>query len=408
MDIILDIISVSTPRALLIDLDNCPSQLAQLAQAVAYFTRVVVCYGGFEPKIHLSQITQLAPALVEGRLSIESMDRKGKNAADFGLTFWAGRLLAEMPPETEFLVLSRDTDLDYLLDMLRRAGRKADRFDGNTYPEFGADTPAQETTQVNDPLLGNAVEDYCTAHIIGRRTRPARRLTLLNSIRSYFKGNAHVEGDAVLQELIQRGVLSLGKGGQVIYRDRVRAGLLRDLPPVPTPDTAVVSPQEMPVVLEQPAPMAPTTTPESLPADEYYAAHIADQRNRPARRVALLNSIRTYFHSRTDVDPEVVITELFQREMISQSRTGQIRYHDAHTLETPTPTEEPSPLSEVKAKKAPATPKRKVPSTNTTTTRHPRRKPAVDPEPSQKPQPTVDEAPLATAPSDSERILTVY
>ena len=345
----------NAPRALLIDLDNCPSRLAQLPLAVVHFHRVVVCYGGFEPKIHLSQVALLAPALVEGRLAIEPMDRKGKNAADFGLTFWAGRLLAEMTPDTEFLVLSRDSDLDYLIDMLRRAGRKAERLDGNTYPEFGAVAAVQEAIAASPvpdvgedervSALGAAVEDYRAVHITGRRTRPARRLTLLNSIRAHCKGNALIDSDAVLQELIRRGVLTVGRGGQVIYRDRLRAALPQAVPlalavpAAPEPVAAPVSDRseavEMGIVdaaadvaLEQLPTVQDDALVAVLPVDEYYAAHIADQRNRPGRRIALLNSLRTYFNGRPEVDPEGVMAELFQRGVIFQSRTGQIRYRD--------------------------------------------------------------------------------
>ncbi|CAK0751887.1 hypothetical protein CCP3SC15_170026 [Gammaproteobacteria bacterium] len=267
------------PRVVLIDLDNCPTQLAHLPQAVAHFTRVVVCYGGFEPKIQLAQLGLLAPALVEGRLAIEPMERKGKNAADFGLTFWAGRLLAEMPPETEFLVLSQDTDLDYLMDMLRRAGRKAERLDGNSYPGFGVAATVQDTSSANtdNALAGNgtplsleaAAEDYRAVHITGRRTRPARRLTLINSIRSHFKGSVGIDSEAVLQELIRRGVLSMGRGGQVLYRDRVHSCLIQERPtstPAPIP---VPVPIPAPTVTSKPAatlpvPVSTTSAPNAV------------------------------------------------------------------------------------------------------------------------------------------------
>jgi hypothetical protein len=56
-------------------------------------------------------------------LEIVGMQRKGKNAADFGLAFHGGRLLAELPPDTEFVIVSKDAGLDHVVDLLRRAGR---------------------------------------------------------------------------------------------------------------------------------------------------------------------------------------------------------------------------------------------------------------------------------------------
>ncbi len=53
------------------------------------------------------------------------MEKRGRNAADFGLAFWAGGLAAELPPETEFIILSQDGDLDHVLSFLRSAGSYA-------------------------------------------------------------------------------------------------------------------------------------------------------------------------------------------------------------------------------------------------------------------------------------------
>ncbi|CAK0773067.1 hypothetical protein CCP3SC5AM1_810010 [Gammaproteobacteria bacterium] len=336
--------SDAAPRVLLIDLDNCPAQLNQLVQAVVHFTRVVVCYGGFEPKIQLSQLCLLAPALVEGRLAIESMERKGKNAADFGLTFWAGRLLVEMSPETEFLVLSQDGDLDYLIDMLRRAGRKVARVDGNTYSGFTATATHQDSlpdaadTAGSGSSLEIAAEDYLTVHINGRRARPARRFTLLNSIRSHFKGSG-IDPDAILQELLRRGVLSLGRGGQVIYRDRLHTSSPASLPDTMS-DRNVTDPVFVaapPVAHEEVTILADTHDAETNgvpgiagPTDEYYLAHIVNQRGRPTRRPTLLNSIRSYFKGQLTVEPEAVMAELFRRGVVTQNRGGILHYHTAH------------------------------------------------------------------------------
>jgi hypothetical protein len=83
-------------RALLIDLDNCPRQIDRLPETLTEYARVIACYGGTEPKVPLGMVPLLATAIHEGRLAIIGMQKKGKNAADFGLAFWAGRLAA--PP----------------------------------------------------------------------------------------------------------------------------------------------------------------------------------------------------------------------------------------------------------------------------------------------------------------------
>ncbi len=47
---------------------------------------------------------------------------EGKNAADFGLAFWAGRLATEMPAETEFIILSQDGDWDHVVNCCATQG----------------------------------------------------------------------------------------------------------------------------------------------------------------------------------------------------------------------------------------------------------------------------------------------
>ena len=122
-----EISTESGHRVLLIDLDNCPQHLARLPVELDRFSRIIACYGAVEPRLGLSLVRSLAPAIHEGRLEFVGMRIKGKNAADFGLAFWAGRLLTETPPDTEFVILSGDQDLDHVVDLLHRENRRAQR-----------------------------------------------------------------------------------------------------------------------------------------------------------------------------------------------------------------------------------------------------------------------------------------
>jgi len=64
-------------------------------------------------------VTVLAEPILGGDLEIVGMENKGKNAADFGLCFHVGKLMAEMPPDTEFILLSEDGNMDHAVNMLR-------------------------------------------------------------------------------------------------------------------------------------------------------------------------------------------------------------------------------------------------------------------------------------------------
>ena len=78
-------------RVLLIDLDNCPNQIEKLSLHIEEFARVIVSYGGAEPKVPFSLVSLLATPIHEKRLEIVRVEQ-GKNAADFALTFHAGLL----------------------------------------------------------------------------------------------------------------------------------------------------------------------------------------------------------------------------------------------------------------------------------------------------------------------------
>jgi hypothetical protein len=211
----------TTVRALLIDLDNCPRQLEQLPDTLATFARVIACYGGAEPKVPLGMVPLLATAIHDGRLAIIGMQKKGKNAADFGLAFWAGRLVAEMPPTTEFLILSQDTDLDHVVHMLQNASRRVERLDGKVPRTKKVSAHPPEPQEETD---GDAVAEYCTVYLQPGRSRPVRKVTLSNSIRAFCKNHKkHIKPEEILQGLVARGVVVIDEKGRVTYAEAVSA-----------------------------------------------------------------------------------------------------------------------------------------------------------------------------------------
>jgi len=213
-------------RALLIDVDNCGNQIEELPKTLKEFSRIIACYGSNDPKVHLSLIPLLASAIHAGTLEIVGMRRKGKNAADFGLAFCAGRLAAEMPPETEFLILSQDTDLEYVVDMLRSLGRKVRRIDGKTnsavpvQPPPRDNPPALNEKEANDediPEIADPAERYFVNCLRESRNRPTRRTALSNSIRSFYRGDRDVRPGSILRGLVRQGLIMIDDQGRVSY-----------------------------------------------------------------------------------------------------------------------------------------------------------------------------------------------
>jgi hypothetical protein len=210
-------------RALLIDLDNCPRQIERLPETLTEYARVIACYGGTEPKVPLGMVPLLATAIHEGRLAIIGMQKKGKNAADFGLAFWAGHLAAEMPPDTEFLILSQDTDLDHVVHMLQGAKRRVERHDGKVHRTTKrVVTDSAESQQVETD--GDVVTEYCTVYLQPARSRPVRKVTLSNSIRAFCKNHKkNIKPEEILRGLVARGVVVIDENGRVTYPATVAA-----------------------------------------------------------------------------------------------------------------------------------------------------------------------------------------
>jgi hypothetical protein len=210
---------IAVVRALLIDLDNCPRQIERLPETLTEYARVIACYGGTEPKVPLGMVPLLATAIHEGRLAIIGMQKKGKNAADFGLAFWAGRLAAEMPPDTEFLILSQDTDLDHVVHMLQGSKRRVERLDGKVHRTKRVSPDPLEQLVETD---GDVVTEYCTVYLQPARSRPVRKVTLSNSIRAFCKNHKkNIKPEEILHGLVARGVVVIDGNGRVTYPETV-------------------------------------------------------------------------------------------------------------------------------------------------------------------------------------------
>ena len=85
----------ATPKVLLIDLENCPTQIQQLKVDLDHFLQIVICYAHSQAKIPLSWLNELAEAIQHNKLRVIQMAQGGKNSADFGLAFFAGVLMQE-------------------------------------------------------------------------------------------------------------------------------------------------------------------------------------------------------------------------------------------------------------------------------------------------------------------------
>jgi DNA-binding transcriptional regulator YhcF (GntR family) len=192
---------------LLIDLENTPNQIEQLQDNLAHFSQVIICYAQNHSKIPLDWLMSLTAAINANKLKLVKMEQSGKNAADFGLCFYAGMLMHSLPENTHFVIISNDTDLDHVVRLLMSEGRSAQR------------VGKQKQTPLTSTELMEPLTSYCHHLITYCRNRPTKKESLLNSLASYFKKNSATV-DAVFTQLVNKGVVTI-TNNKVTYHDEM-------------------------------------------------------------------------------------------------------------------------------------------------------------------------------------------
>lgn len=213
--------NISAEKILLIDLENCPDQIHQLQKSLEEFSQVVICYARTGAKIPLDWLVPLSATVSANKLKIFKMANGGKNAADFGLCFFAGALMQQLSPETHFVIISNDTDLDHVVSLLQSQGRTAERV-GSQKTQVQAEeqkplaTATESSSQKTNKL--SSIKIYCMHLMTYSKNRPAKQDTLLNSIRNKFKDDPE-EAVKVFHTLKSQGAIKIVEK-KVSYDDK--------------------------------------------------------------------------------------------------------------------------------------------------------------------------------------------
>lgn len=202
--------SVEHSKVLLIDLENCPSQINELQKNLNEYSLVVICYAHSNTKIPLDWLVPLNNTINAERLKIFKMTTNGKNAADFGISFYAGMLMQQMPSNSNFVIMSDDADLDHVVNLLRNQSRIAER--------IGMKKEEHKPTQLAVATDATSIKIYCTHLVTYKNNRPAKKETLLNSIKNKFKDTPNIP-TILLPLLIKQGAVTF-KENKVIYNDK--------------------------------------------------------------------------------------------------------------------------------------------------------------------------------------------
>ncbi len=197
-------------QILLIDLENCQGHVDCLMDDLQQFSRVILCYAKTNAKIPLDWLTALSHVIQQGRLEILKMSQVGKDSADFGLSFLAGRLSVQLSRPSHFIILSDDKALDYVINLLTTYGHSAIRKSGKVLitpltenkPALDSESAVKKESKTSAEQR-QFIYNYCQRLLNSGKTGnfPVTKSALLKSIYS-FSSQDQALSDKTLQYLI--------------------------------------------------------------------------------------------------------------------------------------------------------------------------------------------------------------
>lgn len=107
---------------LLLDIENQPKKVRELNFLLKQYSQVILVYANSHLNIALDDLMELSLAIQDKRLLIIKMPKTGANSADFGLTFIAGRLSAQLDKGSSIDVMSNDAAMSYAVELLGQIG----------------------------------------------------------------------------------------------------------------------------------------------------------------------------------------------------------------------------------------------------------------------------------------------
>ncbi len=123
--------------------------------------------------------------------------------------------------ETHFVIISNDTDLDHVVNLLKSQGRSAERM-GNKKEEKettqAVKTTAEATKNKTEAIVSiSPIKMYCMHLITCSKHRPTKKDTLLNSIKSKFQDSPGAAAEA-FRLLVTQGAVTVS-ANKVSYND---------------------------------------------------------------------------------------------------------------------------------------------------------------------------------------------
>lgn len=183
----------------LVDFENVQPKNVSLLSGGPY--KIKVFLGANQGKIPI----EMARALQTYGPDAEyiQIDGSGKNALDFHIAYYIGRLAAETPGAS-FHVISKDTGFDPLIKHLRAQNISCERSKSIADIPSAKILKSDSVTDRVDALIDNLVKR--------KAAKPRTLKTLRSTIKALFNQLADEELDGLVEQLTERGAIRVVEG----------------------------------------------------------------------------------------------------------------------------------------------------------------------------------------------------
>jgi len=208
---------------ILIDFENVQPAADDLKLIRGEHYQVRVFHGSHQSKFDKAMVKALQP-LGEHADYIEC-ERTGKNALDFRIAFFLGSIAKEFESfkdKPALVVLSKDTDLDTLLEYVCSLGfdarRAATVHDAISPGKATSPAPAKNPKPAKQKAASDTLQTLLTYLADHPKNRPAKIETLKNHLTNIYGPTiTDQQKDAVITELVSKG-FAVVTGKKIEYK----------------------------------------------------------------------------------------------------------------------------------------------------------------------------------------------
>ncbi|MEB3753053.1 PIN domain-containing protein [Acinetobacter sp. MD2(2019)] len=294
-------------KILLLDIENQPKKIRELNHLLKQYDQVILVYANDNLHIALDDLITLSHAIQEKRLLVIKMPKAGANSADFGLTFIAGRLSAQLEHGSSIDVMSNDAALSYAVDLLGQMGICSQQLKQLVEPIKALNVTATETKQVQValPIVAQPKSDALLMKIIQflLKNQPKKLKSLLKSIMSW--GNLDSKQAEEMIEQLQKHKLLFCKSNKLEYQLKAMKKF------VVQSTKAVLQQSELSFSKDD-----IQTKPHLMRVKQYSDYLVKIEKHRPSSLEALRNSIKAVLKFENDAQTEHMLNLLKKHKIV--------------------------------------------------------------------------------------------